>query len=122
MGDRIVINKGIPLFPCPKCGHRNRPSMKLYESMMMYELDSLPKCRNRKCGFQLLKEHFPETYFPPEIRGTLEDVRKKLREIRTETIIECPNPECRLKQRVPTNKGKLRVHCKQCHNPFIYEP
>jgi hypothetical protein len=61
------------LFPCPKCGHANRPATKKLESVKLYLLDKLPPCR--MCGWELKKRYYDRSTVPVTLmRRALKDL------------------------------------------------
>lgn len=53
------------VFPCPKCGHRNRPAAQKLKSVKLYLLDKLPPCR--KCGCELKSRNYDQSKFPDRL-------------------------------------------------------
>src|SRR5437867_4227629 len=69
-GGRISLSL---LFPCPKCGHANRPATHKLKSVKLYLLDQLPPCR--KCGWELKKRNYDRSTIPAPL------LRRAIREL-----------------------------------------
>lgn len=99
------------LFPCPICGHRNKPKGSNLDRVKLYLEDKLPQCRG--CGRKLGKELFDRSTIPGELR------MRGLKELGFKEIIRCP--QCSQKLRVPTKK-QIKVTCPKCMRRFNFIP
>jgi hypothetical protein len=64
------------VFPCPKCGHANRPARRKLDSLKLYLQDKLPPCR--KCGWQLRQRYYDCSTAPkPLLRQAMKELGLK---------------------------------------------
>ena len=61
------------LFPCPSCGHRNRVSKKLRQSVQLWLENKLPLCK--KCGFDLKRANYDFIKKMPQINRIVESLK-----------------------------------------------
>ena len=100
------------LFPCPQCGHANRPARTKLQSVRLYLLDQLPPCR--RCGSALRRASFPRSAIPAGLLKRAEAALPK------ERVIECAN--CAQKLRPPADRRKVKLRCPKCKAEFDYLP
>ena len=100
------------LFPCPICGHRNKPKGSNLDRVKRLLKDTLPKCK--KCGKQLNKKEFDRSTIPISL------LNRALRDLESKNIIKCRN--CEKEMKVPTDRGKIKVTCPGCLLKFNFTP
>ena len=71
---KFVIVESL-MFPCPKCGHANRPAAQKLKSVKLYLLDKLPPCR--KCGWELKSRNYDQSKISDRL---MKRARKELEE------------------------------------------
>jgi len=108
-----AIQMKVVVFPCPRCGHRNRPGKGNVDRVKMYLLDQLPPCT--KCHAVLPKERYDRSTISVVYR------QRALEELGfPREVAQCLR--CRQLLRVPTDKGKICVTCKCCAAKFEFDP
>src|SRR5262249_24956938 len=70
-------------FPCPQCGHQNRPARTKVQSIRLYLLDQLPPCR--QCGSVLRRANFDRSTIPATL------LRRAEAQLRRERVMRCSN-------------------------------
>jgi|SRR5882672_9051368 len=100
------------LFPCPQCGHANKPGRTKVQSVRLYLLDQLPPCR--RCGSALRRANFDRSTIPSGL------IKQAEAQVRRERIIECT--KCGQKLRAPADRGSIKLRCPRCEAEFDYIP
>jgi ssDNA-binding Zn-finger/Zn-ribbon topoisomerase 1 len=100
------------LFPCPVCGHANRPARDKPEGVKMYLRDDLPPCR--RCGSMLRRANFDRSTIPdPLLRYAEADLGRQ-------QVVRCA--KCAQELRLPTNRGRVNLRCPKCKAEFQFSP
>ena len=113
--ERLVGGASISLallFPCPACGHSNKPARTKLQSVKMYLLDELPPCR--RCGQQLRRGNFDRSTIPASL------LRRAEAELDRHRIIKCV--KCPQKLKAPTDCGRVKLRCPKCKAEFEFVP
>src|SRR6266852_5098302 len=99
-------------FPCPQCGHANRPGKTKLQSIRLYLLDHLPPCRH--CGAALRRANFDRSTISPTL------LRRAEASLRRDRVIECG--KCGQKLRAPADRGSIKLRCPKRRAEFDYIP